>query len=659
MTEYLGKKKIIKNLIIKIMKNILRKVLPTFMAVVMIMSACIWSSCKRNTFLIDEKPSQNPVSTKSVKAASVDLRQWQHGLDLVKLNSGNYYLIWSSGGNPPAGTWTHDIYYSTINPANPTITPLNWISANEAQEPASSAINASGTKILCTWEDGNNAANTVAQRYFLSSSTLGGTSTTNYANAGIYLDGGHSGHVASVGDYFVSTWVEGWIDGGGVDNLGSGDIVYVSVVNPSGTLSANNVLVTSGRQWWSEIAGSPTKALIIWQGFISGQQYADLKMMIYDPATGAKGSIQTIMNNVLYYHYSVKYIPSIDRFLIMASKDGGAGANSGRLCSGGKAFLVDNNGNITASKDLTNGVIRESQSIINGNRIVQTQLKNGQSLFGNNSTGGTLGGIMVLDLTATSINVAQTIDDSYLWEYMGNDGFFQNANTVVIFSLAKVGLQTKTYTINGGGTTYNITASAGTNGTISPSGTVSVAQGASQTFTITPNTNYVVNAVTVDGVSQGAISSYTYTNVQAPHTINATFKPVNTSVNLSQGKIATSSSYETPATKAPKAVDGKTKTRWASIDPATTNQWLKVDLGSSKTITKVVLNWEDSYAKSFQIQTSNNNSTWTTIYSTTNGSGGNITLDGLSGSGRYIRIYCTERGTEWGYSLWEFQAWGY
>ncbi len=68
-----------------------------------------------------------------------------------------------------------------------------------------------------------------------------------------------------------------------------------------------------------------------------------------------------------------------------------------------------------------------------------------------------------------------------------------------------------------------ITAWAGANGAIYPFGAVSVDYGTSQIFTITPNAGYSVSAVTVDGISQGAITSYTFTNVQGPHTISATF----------------------------------------------------------------------------------------------------------------------------------------
>jgi hypothetical protein len=71
---------------------------------------------------------------------------------------------------------------------------------------------------------------------------------------------------------------------------------------------------------------------------------------------------------------------------------------------------------------------------------------------------------------------------------------------------------------------FTITASAGANGSINPSGSVSVNQGASQSFAISPNSGYTVSSVTVDGVNVGSMTSYTFINVQANHTISATFQ---------------------------------------------------------------------------------------------------------------------------------------
>jgi hypothetical protein len=123
---------------------------------------------------------------------------------------------------------------------------------------------------------------------------------------------------------------------------------------------------------------------------------------------------------------------------------------------------------------------------------------------------------------------------------------------------------------------------------------------------------------------------------------------------LSQGKPATASSVEA-AYVAANAVDGSTATRWSSAfsDP----QWIYVDLGATVTISRVVLNWEAAYGKAYQIQVSNDATNWTTIYAVTNGTSGVNDLT-VSGSGRYVRMYGTARGTRYGYSLWEFQVYG-
>jgi Beta-glucanase/Beta-glucan synthetase len=124
---------------------------------------------------------------------------------------------------------------------------------------------------------------------------------------------------------------------------------------------------------------------------------------------------------------------------------------------------------------------------------------------------------------------------------------------------------------------------------------------------------------------------------------------------LSQGKPATASSTESAAFPASAAVDGNMGTRWSSAfsDP----QWLQVDLGSSATLTQVVLNWEAAYATAYQIQVSNDATNWSNVYSTTTGAGGTETLS-VSGTGRYVRFYGTQRATQYGYSLWEFQVYG-
>jgi len=105
------------------------------------------------------------------------------------------------------------------------------------------------------------------------------------------------------------------------------------------------------------------------------------------------------------------------------------------------------------------------------------------------------------------------------------------------------------------------------------------------------------------------------------------------------------------------AVDGNSGSRWSSAwgsDP----QWIYVDLGAAATIDRVVLNWEGAYAKAYKIQVSNDEASWTDVYSTAAGDGGVDTIP-LAGSGRYVRLLCTERFLpQYGVSVFEFEIYG-
>jgi hypothetical protein len=127
---------------------------------------------------------------------------------------------------------------------------------------------------------------------------------------------------------------------------------------------------------------------------------------------------------------------------------------------------------------------------------------------------------------------------------------------------------------------------------------------------------------------------------------------------LSQGKPATASSTESSSYPASAAFDGSlTGARWASKEGADP-QWLRVDLGATATINHVKLTWEAAYGKAYTIQTSPDGSAWTTIYTTTTGNGATDDLTGLNGTGRYVRVNGTARGTAYGYSLFEMQVYG-
>ncbi|MDH2427346.1 ThuA domain-containing protein [Sphaerisporangium sp. TRM90804] len=126
--------------------------------------------------------------------------------------------------------------------------------------------------------------------------------------------------------------------------------------------------------------------------------------------------------------------------------------------------------------------------------------------------------------------------------------------------------------------------------------------------------------------------------------------------DLARGRPVTVSSVEPGSRHAgANAVDGDSATRWGSAysDP----QWITVDLGSSRTLSRARLTWETAYGRAYQVQASADNATWRTVYSTTTGNGGvdEVTLDG---TGRYVRVYGTQRATQWGYSLWDLNVYG-
>ncbi len=116
---------------------------------------------------------------------------------------------------------------------------------------------------------------------------------------------------------------------------------------------------------------------------------------------------------------------------------------------------------------------------------------------------------------------------------------------------------------------------------------------------------------------------------------------------------ATASSSQTTSLIPANAVDGNLSTRWSSAfsDP----QWIRVDLGSVQSISRVVLRWEAAYSSNYEIQFSNDAVTWTKKYGDTAGNGGVDDL-AVSGSARYVRMYSTRRGTAYGNSLYEFEV---
>ncbi len=121
-------------------------------------------------------------------------------------------------------------------------------------------------------------------------------------------------------------------------------------------------------------------------------------------------------------------------------------------------------------------------------------------------------------------------------------------------------------------------------------------------------------------------------------------------VDLALNKPVTVSSVENSSLGGQNAVDGNLNTRWSSqfSDP----QYILVDLQSVQTFNQIWLTWETAYAKEYEVQVSDDKINWTTLSHITNGQGGTEKISAQA-SARYVRIYGIQRGTQYGYSLYE------
>src|SRR5262249_47302529 len=158
-------------------------------------------------------------------------------------------------------------------------------------------------------------------------------------------------------------------------------------------------------------------------------------------------------------------------------------------------------------------------------------------------------------------------------------------------------------------------------------------QGANQSDFSDAVTLFTLNAAPTEGLmtTQSVSSStpFRYARYLAPNQAwgniaELQFFGYGPGVNLALAQPVVASSLLNANSGTTNAVDGKTGTAWASA--VSNPQWLYVDLGRTFPVGSVRLNWGSAFAKSFQIQVSPNASAWSTIYTTSTGSGGNQTI---------------------------------
>jgi hypothetical protein len=126
--------------------------------------------------------------------------------------------------------------------------------------------------------------------------------------------------------------------------------------------------------------------------------------------------------------------------------------------------------------------------------------------------------------------------------------------------------------------------------------------------------------------------------------------------NLAPGKTVSATSAETGLYNSPasNAIDGNASTRWAS--DWSDDQAITVDLGSVQQVSRVGLNWESAYGKEYKIQTSPDAVNWTDAAAVTDGNGGQDNVSFTPRQARFVKLQGVQRGTKYGYSLYEFEV---
>ena len=150
-----------------------------------------------------------------------------------------------------------------------------------------------------------------------------------------------------------------------------------------------------------------------------------------------------------------------------------------------------------------------------------------------NLAGGTVeGNPNTYTIETRAFTLKNPTKSGYTFTGWSGTGLTGENNLTVTIEKGSIGNRAYTahWRYNGSGHSYSyytIKATAGTGGSISPSGNVSVREGRDRTFTITPDKGYAISNVKIDGKSIGAVKSYTFKNVRRNHAIEVIFTKVN------------------------------------------------------------------------------------------------------------------------------------
>lgn len=226
------------------------------------------------------------------------------------------------------------------------------------------------------------------------------------------------------------------------------------------------------------------------------------------------------------------------------------------------------------------------------------------------------------------------------------------------------------------GTTYNpppavtLTSPTGTETYAAP-GTITLTANASDRDGGTISSVSFYNGTTLIGTDNTAPYSIQWSNVAAGnYTVHAkatdnggvtsssnqvTIAVNGVNSNLALNRPGTASSV-TGSFAASNAFDASATTRWESAytDP----QWIYVDLGNTYNINRVKITWETAMGRDYRIEVSNDLNNWQLLQNVTANTTTVNDWTNLSGSGRYVRVYGTARGTQYGYSIFGMEVYG-
>ncbi|HTJ96970.1 MAG TPA: hypothetical protein VL381_05830 [Rhodocyclaceae bacterium] len=346
--------------------------------------------------------------------AEEDHRAWQHGVNVVQLGE-RWLVVWGSPGNPPrpnlGGDWQHDVYYAWLNaPSAGDVTlsdPKVLVARAEAQEPPSVAVNAAGT-LLMTSEDGSDGINQYAGMWDSNLKVL-------RAYPFMVRRGGHSGHVAAMGDRFLISYGEDWVDHGGFLDRGTGKDIHVRIIENNGKRGKEIDIASGHRDGWPLVAGSDRNWMVVWQ------RYPDMTLhSVLVDAKGKLSSSREISQRMpIRYAYDLEFVPGLAAYVVAGS-------------SGEAGFVA----RLNLSGEIEN-IQHGLPPMVSESRILTRC--DGKQCIGVYPVRPK--GVAVVRLSAGGTELLKLIDTTQEWDYMGTAGAFVTPERVVFATLTTSGIR--------------------------------------------------------------------------------------------------------------------------------------------------------------------------------------------------------------------------